>query len=252
MLRTDFNSNYDSSGWIPNKDLVDLDVDTVGEIPSTMRKDLQLAHLLAAEQNDLTYFKGVLNTFMQEKEAELAAKEAAKAEKKAKKAAARKEKKSAKVVENGDDNEDVDMTDAPGEMDSEGPGMAEVAEVNKKKRKSKDQDDVSSTHLSYIMLLSTWNLLTSCQRESVKKPRSSGIKLTISTPKSAKAANGTATPKSAKEPTTKEKKPKTKKSATKAPETPEAVVAKEPEATAEEKRAKKEVSHSILQSGIRL
>jgi hypothetical protein len=76
------------------------------------------------------------------------------------------------------------------------------------------------------------------QRDSVKKPRTS-IKLNT-TPK---APNGTSTPKSAKDSTTKSTKPKTKKSAPKAPETPEVVVPKEPEMTAEEKRAKKEVGH---------
>ena len=76
------------------------------------------------------------------------------------------------------------------------------------------------------------------QRDSVKKPRPN-IKLTT-TPK---ATNGTSTPKSAKEhSTTKSTKHKTKKSTTKAPETPEVVAPKEPEMTAEEKRAKKEVS----------
>jgi hypothetical protein len=58
-----------------------------------------------------------------------------------------------------------------------------------------------------------------------------------------KATNGTSTPKSAKEHSTaKSTKPKTKKSAPKAPDTPEVVVPKEPELTAEEKRAKKEVN----------
>jgi len=114
----------------------------------------------------------------------------------------------------GEEDEDVGMADAPGEIDSEAPGMANPEEVKTKKRKSIAED-----------------------RDSVKKPRSN-IKLTISTPK---ATNGTSTPKSAKEQsTTKSTKPKTKKSAPKAPETPEVVAPKEPELTAEEKRTKKE------------
>ncbi len=107
-----------------------------------MRKDLAAAHQLAAERHDLDYFKEILKNFVEAREAERAAKEAAKAEKKAKKAAAKKEKKTAKVVEEGEDDEDIEMADAPGEVDSEEPGMAEAEEVNKKKRKS-TADDVS-------------------------------------------------------------------------------------------------------------
>ncbi|PMD25162.1 hypothetical protein NA56DRAFT_473079 [Hyaloscypha hepaticicola] len=202
-------------GWIPNKDLVDLDFDEVGNVSANTRKDLAAAHQLAAEQHDLEYFKEILKNFMEAREAERAAKEAAKAEKKAKKAAAKKEKKPPKIVEDGDD-EDIDMADAPGEVDSEAPGMTEVEVVktSKKRKSSATADD----------------------RDSVKKPRPN-IKLTT-TPK---ATNGTSTPKSTKEhSTTKSTKHKTKKSTTKAPETPEVVAPKEPEMTAEEKRAKKE------------
>ncbi|KAE9381713.1 hypothetical protein N431DRAFT_425290 [Stipitochalara longipes BDJ] len=202
-------------GWIPNYDLVDMDFDEVGNVTASMRKDLAAAHQLAAEQHDLQYFKDILTSFMAAREAEREAKEAAKAEKKAKKAAVKKEKKTPKVVEDGED-EDVDMADAPGEVDSEALGMAEVEEPKSKKRKSTAEDTP--------------------QRDSVKKPRPN-IKLTT-TPK---ATNGTSTPKSAKEhSTTKSTKPKSKKPAPKAPETPEVVVPKEPEMTAEEKRAKKE------------
>lgn len=204
-------------GWIPNYDLLDLDFDEVGNIPANMRKDLAEAHRLASEQHDLDYYKKILKDFQDAREADLAAKAAAKAEKKAKKAAAKKEKKPAKPIDDGETDEDVDMADAPGEVDSEAAGMVQVEEVvNKKKRKSKEQDGP----------------------DSVKKPRSSGIKLTISaTPK---ATNGTSTPKSAKETSTKPTKQKTKKSAVKALETPEVVVPKEPELSSEEKRAKKE------------
>ena len=224
------------SGWIPNKDLVDLDFDEVGNVSANTRKDLAAAHQLAAEQHDLEYFKEILKNFMEAREAERAAKEAAKAEKKAKKAAAKKEKKTPKIVEDGDD-EDVDMADAPGEVDSEAPGMTEVEVVktSKKRKSSATADDVG---YPFFTFKTNAEFAKTPQRDSVKKPRPN-IKLTT-TPK---ATNGTSTPKSAKEhSTTKSTKHKTKKSTTKAPETPEVVAPKEPEMTAEEKRAKKEVS----------
>jgi hypothetical protein len=136
-------ANQVTSGWIPNYDLVDLDFNEVGNVPASMRKDLAAAHQLAAEQHDLEYFKDILKNFMEAREAELAAKEAAKAEKKAKKAAAKKEKKTAKVVEDGEEDEDVDMADAPGEIDSEAPGMAEPEESNNKKKRKSTAEDVS-------------------------------------------------------------------------------------------------------------
>ncbi|KAF8856987.1 hypothetical protein BDZ45DRAFT_452275 [Acephala macrosclerotiorum] len=199
-------------GWIPNYDLVDLDFDDVATVTTNMRKDLAAARQLAAEKNDLDYFKEILKNFMEAKEAERALKEAAKAEKKAKKAAAsKKEKKSAKAVT--DDDEDVEMADALGEPDSD---EAAVDSESKKtsggiKRKAED---------------------TPQRTESVKKPKTT---IKLNTPKT----NGTSTPKSAKETAPKSAKSKTKKAA-KAAETPEVVAPKEPELTAEEKRAKKE------------
>ncbi len=126
-----------------------MDFDEVGNVSASMRKDLAAAHQLAAEQHDLEYFKDILKNFMEAREAERAAKEAAKAEKKAKKAAAKKEKKTSKVVDDGDD-EDADMADAPGEVDSEAPGMIEPEVPKSKKRKSQHiADDVSySLHIT--------------------------------------------------------------------------------------------------------
>lgn len=72
--------------------------------------------------------------------------------------------------------------------------------------------------------------------DSSKKPK---LNIKLNTPKS----NGTSTPKSTKDGnSTKPSKPKTKKATPKVAETPEAVVPKEPEMTAEERHAKKEVS----------
>jgi len=230
------------SGWIPNYDLIDMDVDEVGNVTASMRKDLAAAHLLAAEQHDLQYFKDILTSFMAQRDAEREAKEAAKAEKKAKKAAGKKEKKTPKIVEDGE-AEDVDMADAPGEVDLEVLGMTEVEAPKSKKRKSTAEDvsNVSRIHLTNAELPQT------PQRDSVKKPRPN-IKLTT-TPK---ATNGTSTPKSVKEQSaTKSTKPKNKKPAPKATATPEPVVPKEPEMTAEEKRAKKEASLSSYIVGMR-
>ncbi len=76
--------------------------------------------------------------------------------------------------------------------------------------------------------------------DSVKKPRTT-IKLNTS-----KSANGTSTPKTPKESTPKTKTKKVK-AAAKTAEVPEVAPPKEPELTAEEKRAKKEVSHPKIQ-----
>ena len=153
----------------------------------------------------------------------------------------KKEKKTPKVVADAEgDDEDVDMADAPGEVDLDALGMTEVAQSKSKKRKS-TAEDVSNP---VCTLLLKAEFSETPQRDSVKKPRPN-IKLTT-TPK---ATNGSSTPKSAKEhSTTKSTKPRIKKPAPKAPETPELVVPKEPELSAEEKRAKKEASNSKLHS----
>ena len=79
--------------------------------------------------------------------------------------------------------------------------------------------------------------------DSVKKPRTT-IKLNTTS----KTANGTSTPKTPKESTPKTTKPKKTKTP-KTAEAPEVVAPKEPELSVEEKRAKKEVSHSKITSG---
>ncbi|KUJ24040.1 uncharacterized protein LY89DRAFT_9818 [Mollisia scopiformis] len=195
-------------GWIPNYDLVDLDFEDVGNVTAGMRKDLTAARQLAAEKHDLPYFQTLLKEFMEAREAERAAKEAAKAEKKAKKAASKKEKKSAKAFT--EDDEDVEMADAIGEPDSE---EAEVDAEPAKPKKRKAEDTPQRT-------------------ESVKKPRQT---IKLNTPKT---TNGT--PKPTKESAPKSAKSKPKKAAKVATETPEVVAQKEPELSAEEKRAKKE------------
>ncbi|KAA8576901.1 hypothetical protein EYC84_006941 [Monilinia fructicola] len=202
-------------GWIPNYDLVDLDLDTVGDVPNNMRKDLYAAHQLAAEKNDLDFFKTVLTDFMEQKRADEEAKEAAKAAKKAKK---EKKEKAPKVVPALDDNEDTEMMDISAIPDDD--DSAEAPKSNKKKRKNPPQNPEEETQ----------------QPDSApKKPR---IKLN-NTPK---AANGTSTPKAAKEPKepkSAKDKSKPKKAAVKSKDAAP-VAPPEPELTPEEKRLKKE------------
>jgi len=204
-------------GWVPNSDLCDLDPEEVGTLPPKMRGDIAAARTLAAEQNDLDYFKEILNAFEEARKADKAAKEALKAEKlaekQAKKAAStKKEKKStAKAVED-DEDADIAMPDAIGDPESDGADATmEPAKTNKRKAEDTPQGS-----------------------DSVKKPRTT-IKLNTK-----KATNGVSTPKTPKEATPKTAKVKKSKATPKAVETPEAAAPKEPELTAEEKRAKKE------------
>ncbi|OWP00987.1 PWWP domain-containing protein [Marssonina coronariae] len=212
-------------GWIPNYDLVDLDFENVANINSSMRKDLAAARTLAGEQNDLNYFKGILKQFLAEREADRAAKDQAKAEEKAakklketekmqnsekatkKKATPKKEKKSVKSTVEQDGDEDTTMLDAGGPESDEAEASSET---KGKKRKAEDTPQGS---------------------DSIKKPRTT-IKLNTK-----KTTNGLSTPKTPKEATTKVAKPKKTKAT---PKAPEALATKEPELSAEEKRAKKE------------
>lgn len=133
-----------NSSWIPNTDLVDMDVETVGNVTSNMRKDLSAAHTLASEQHDLEYFKEILKNFMEARAAELEAKEAAKAAKKAEKAEkANKVKRKSKAPVDEDADGDVEMADAPAEPDSEDAEVASSEKKNKKKRKASDDGEVS-------------------------------------------------------------------------------------------------------------
>ncbi|CAK7199609.1 hypothetical protein SEUCBS139899_002292 [Sporothrix eucalyptigena] len=142
-------------GWVPNQDMNELDPEKARDaINDKMRKDLQQAHLLAAENNSLDYYKDLLRQFQEEKEeAEEAKRQAAEA----KRLAASTPKKSKKAKD-----EDVDMLDVPDDDD-------EAAASTKKSKKRKAEDDVRTPQRS----------------DSVKKPK---IKIMSSgTPKS----NGT-------------------------------------------------------------
>ncbi|KAG8164892.1 hypothetical protein KVR01_005167 [Diaporthe batatas] len=193
-------------GWVSNKDLVDLDSDKVSDlITPKMRKDLQLAHEIAAEGHNLEYYKDLLQQFQEELIEKQKAAEA-------KAAAAATPKKSKKQAKSSADVEDVEMED----VDDEPP----TTKAKKSEKKRKNTEDSETPQRS----------------ESVKKPK---IKLTNNaTPKT---ANG-ATPKSAKaggEAKTK----KAKKPAKEADEEEKAQSPKEPEMSAEDRfeRKKKEV-----------
>lgn len=194
------------SGWVSNKDLVDLDSEKVADlITPKMRKDLQLAHQIAAEGHDLDYYKDLLQQFQEELIEKQKAAEA-------KAAAAATPKKGKKQAKSSADVEDVEMEDVDDE-----PSTAKAKKSEKKRKNTEDSE-------------------TPQRSESVKKPK---IKLTNNaTPKT---ANG-ATPKSAKaggEAKTKKAKKPTKETE----DEDKAQSPKEPEMSAEDRfeRKKKEV-----------
>jgi len=198
-------------GWVHNAELIDLDPDTVQDAKTEkMRKDLQAAHDLAAENNDLDFYKGVLQQFQED----LIEQEKTKA---AKAAATPKSKKS-KAVAAVDEDDDVDMAEA-GEDEDEQPI---VKEKKPKKRKAEEAAE------------------TPQRSESVKKPK---IKLTTnSTPK---PANGTTpTPskaaKSVADKTAKAKAKKPKETEEKKVVEEKVATPKEPELSPEEKHVRKE------------
>ncbi|KAI6093775.1 hypothetical protein F4821DRAFT_252774 [Hypoxylon rubiginosum] len=199
--------------WTTNTDLSELDPSTVaGMVTTKMRKDLQNAHLLAAEQNSLDYYKNVLREFEEQRLAKI----------EAKKAKGTKTPKKAKAAEPepADEDEDVEMADAEEGVE------AEPAEKKPKSKKRKAEDDANTPQRS----------------ESVKKPK---IKLTnSSTPKASNGVQSPAPRESAKPMKVKAKaskagkeKAETKKEKEKEKETP---APKEPELSPEEKHVRKE------------
>ncbi|KAI0555388.1 hypothetical protein F4679DRAFT_578770 [Xylaria curta] len=187
--------------WTPNTDLSELDATTVGEmVTAKMRKDLQAAHVLAAEGHDLDYYKNVLREFEEQR--------LAKAE--AKKPKVKTPKKSTKAA---DEEGDVDMDDVE-------DAAEEPADKKPKSKKRKAEDENSVPQRS----------------DSVKKPK---IKLTgNSTPKAANGIQ-TATKDSAKPAKAKAKSSKGGKE-TDSKKEKEPAAPKEPELTPEERRARKE------------
>lgn len=118
---------------------MEIDFDDVANVTSNMRKDLAEARRLAAERHDLEYFKDILKNFMEQREADRLAKEAAQAEKKAKKAAKKDRKSTATLVESDEDG-DVEMADAIGEPDTE---EAEPSKPKKNGNGKRENEDVS-------------------------------------------------------------------------------------------------------------
>lgn len=57
-------------GWIPNYDLLEIDFEEIANSNTTLRKDLTMARKLAAEKHDLNYFKDILRSFTEAREAE--------------------------------------------------------------------------------------------------------------------------------------------------------------------------------------
>ncbi|CAK7266122.1 Pre-mRNA-splicing helicase BRR2 [Sporothrix epigloea] len=139
-------------GWVPNQDMSDLDPEKVVDaINDKMRKDLQQAHHLAAENNSLDFYKELLRQFQADKEeAEEAKRQAAEAKRLAQ-ATPKKSKKAAV-------DEDADMMDVPDDED--------VTASTTKSKKRKAEEDVRTPKTT----------------DSAKKPK---IKITSSgTPKS--------------------------------------------------------------------
>ncbi|KAI0140997.1 hypothetical protein F4776DRAFT_676896 [Hypoxylon sp. NC0597] len=194
--------------WTNNADLSELDPSTVASMITTkMRKDLQNAHLLAAEQNSLDYYKNVLREFEEQRLAKLEAK-------KAKTSKTPKKGKAAEAAA-ADEDEDVEMADA-----EEGDDV-EPVEKKPKSKKRKAEDDANTPQRS----------------ESVKKPK---IKLTnSSTPK---AANGVQSPTkdSSKPVKVKAKSTKGGKDKTESKKEKDAPAPKEPELSPEERHMRKE------------
>ncbi|KAL1837431.1 hypothetical protein VTJ49DRAFT_3783 [Mycothermus thermophilus] len=139
-------------GWVPNTELIDLDPQTVLDVKlDKMRKDLQLAHKLAAEQHPLSYYKELLQSYQEELIEQEKAKAAKLATPKGKKSKARA----------ASEDEDVEMEDAP----------EEDPKKSAKKRKAEGSAE------------------TPQRADSVKKPKIKLT--TSSTPKPANGASAT-------------------------------------------------------------
>ena len=112
-----------------------------------MRKDLQQAHHLAAEQHSLEYYKQLLLDFH---EAKIADQEAKLAKAQAKKEKAEKSSKKSEAVAIDDDDDDMDLDDI-GEDDHAAPKKAKPA----KKRKVDEDVGVGApfpiSPLNYIL-----------------------------------------------------------------------------------------------------
>ncbi|KAI1004080.1 hypothetical protein K3495_g4129 [Podosphaera aphanis] len=201
-------------GWIPNYDLLEIDFDEVGNTTGTMRKDLVMARQLAAKKHDLDYFKDILKSFMETKEAELLELEKSKEDKRSqkekkkdaeKKKTPRKPRKS-KATVCSDEIADLDMPDADLEVEN-----AETSPLNPGSKRPADEPLEGHPKKKTTIKLTT---KTNIGKLNPKSPKN--------VPKKAKA----------------EKVVKTRKQKTVQPQNAELSI--EPVLTAEELRAKKE------------
>ncbi|KAA8642252.1 PWWP domain protein [Aspergillus tanneri] len=98
--------------WVTNTDLTPLDPNTCKDVPEKGKtKSLVAAYAVAAEGNDLQYFKTLLadhQRAMEQEQEEREAKQAAKAASKAEREAKKNKRKSMEII----DDEDADMEDA--------------------------------------------------------------------------------------------------------------------------------------------
>lgn len=148
------------SGWIPNYDLVDLDLEEVGSVDAKMRKDLYQAHKLAAEKHDLDYYKQVLREFEEQRAAEAEAKAAAKAAKEANKSSGKSKKKTKASAEAGEEeNEDVEMADAEGDLEVDEGTEEKKPKASKKRKAVADAEDpnVSGLQPPFLQVLTSPN-----------------------------------------------------------------------------------------------
>lgn len=136
-------TNLLRSSWTRNTDLAELDPETVKDLISAkMRKDLQQAHSLAAEQNELGHYKQVLLDFQ---DAKLADEEAKAAKAQAKKEKTEKKSSSSKKSEatTVDDDDDIEMGDA-------GDDDVPVKKAkSSKKRKAEEETAVSRSNPTF-------------------------------------------------------------------------------------------------------
>jgi hypothetical protein len=118
-----------------------MDLEEVGNVDAKMRKDLYQAHKLAAEKHDLAYYKQVLLDFQAQREAENEAKAAAKAAKEASKSSSKSKKKAKAETDAAEEqNEDVEMADAEGDLDVDG-AEEKKSKPSKKRKAAADAED---------------------------------------------------------------------------------------------------------------
>ncbi|SZF03167.1 unnamed protein product [Blumeria hordei] len=117
-------------GWIPNYDLLEIDFEEIANSTTTLRKDLTMARKLAAEKHDLNYFKDILRSFTEAREAERMEDEKIKNEKQIEKMKKKdivtqkktpKSSRKSKVTSNESTKEDEDASEAQLNVEAKEP-----------------------------------------------------------------------------------------------------------------------------------